>query len=91
MYDGYDIVIRADGHSTTALMEAVLTLFPLDTFVKAPAAVMQQVDKPSVDAPIVAEFQKLLNKANGSPVTIERIDRFVHRYTYASSVDHGCI
>jgi L-fucose mutarotase len=68
-------VIRADGHSTTALMEGVLALLPLDTFVKAPAVVMQQVDKPKEDAPIVAEFQKILNKANGSPVTIERIDR----------------
>jgi hypothetical protein len=38
---------------------------------------MQRVDTPDVDAPIVAEFQKILNKHNGLPVTIERIERCV--------------
>ena len=34
-------VIRADGHATTPLLDAVLALFPLDSFVPEPVILMQ--------------------------------------------------
>src|SRR4051812_47297278 len=69
-------VVRADGHGIAAILEAVLQLFPLDSFVEQPAAVMRRVDEPDEAAPIWHEFQKLLDAANGERVSIERVGRF---------------
>jgi L-fucose mutarotase len=69
-------VVRADGHSVPTLLTALLKLFPLDSFVEKPAIVMQRVDQPAEPAPIWAEFQKILDHADGNHITIERIERF---------------
>jgi L-fucose mutarotase len=69
-------VVRADGHSVPAILEAVLKLFPLDSFVERPAAVMQRVDHPDQAAPIWTEFQRLLDSAEGKHIAIERVERF---------------
>jgi L-fucose mutarotase len=69
-------VVRADGHSVPAILEAVLQLFPLDSFVEAPAAVMQRVDSPGEPAPVWTEFQRLLDSAEAKHVSIERVERF---------------
>ena len=69
-------LVRADGHSVPAILEAVLQLLPLDQYVEQPAAVMQRVDKPQEPAPIWAEYQKLLDAAEGKPVALEWIERF---------------
>lgn len=37
------IVIRADGHSTTDILDAVLSLVPLDTYTEKPVALMEVV------------------------------------------------
>lgn len=37
-------LVRADGHGVTALLDALLPLFPLDRFVERPLALMQVVD-----------------------------------------------
>ena len=41
------IVIRMDGHGTCEILEAILQLFPLDTYVEQPVKLMQ-VDRKSV-------------------------------------------
>ena len=69
-------LVRADGHGVPAILEAVLQLFPLDSFVEAPAAVMQRVDKPSEAAPVWNDFQRLLDGAEAKHVKIERVERF---------------
>lgn len=69
-------LVRADGHGVPALLQALLELFPLDSFVAQPAAVMQRVDQPNEPAPIWAEFQRLLDAADGKPVAVERVERF---------------
>lgn len=69
-------LVRADGHSVTAILEAVLKLMPLDTFVESPAAVMQIVNKPNESAPIWTEFQKHLDHAESRHVTISSVERF---------------
>lgn len=69
-------VVRADGHSATAVLAGVLQLFPLDSFVEAPAAVMRRVDKPDEDAPIWTQFQKLLDGAEARHILVERVERF---------------
>lgn len=69
-------LVRADGHGVPAVLKAVLELFPLDSFVEKPAAVMRRVDKPDESAPIWAEYQRLLDAAEGKHVAIEAVERF---------------
>ena len=69
-------LVRADGHGVPAVLEGILKLFPLDSFVEMPAAVMQRVDKPSEPAPVWTEFQRLLDSAEARHVAIERVERF---------------
>jgi L-fucose mutarotase len=69
-------LVRADGHRVGALLEAILQLFPLDSFVEEPAAVMRRVDRPDEAAPVWNDFQKILNHAEGRAIGIERVERF---------------
>jgi L-fucose mutarotase len=71
-----DRLARADGHGVPALLEAILQLFPLDSFVEQPAAVMRRVDQPDQPAPIWTEFQRLLDGAEGRHINVERVERF---------------
>ena len=71
-----DRLTRADGHGVSVLLEAILQLFPLDSFVEQPAAVMRRVDQPDQPAPIWTEFQRLLDSAEGRHISIERVERF---------------
>lgn len=69
-------LVRADGHGVPAILKAILELFPLDTFVEQPAAVMRRVDKPDQPAPIWTEFQQLLDGADGKHISVEWVERF---------------
>lgn len=69
-------VVRADGHTATAMLAGILKLLPLDDFVEAPAGVMRRVDKPNDEAAIWSEFQKHLDEAESRNIVIERIERF---------------
>ena len=55
-------LIRADGHSVSDLLEAILSLLPLDHFVPDPAIVMQVVGDPAATPPAVAEFAAIVAK-----------------------------
>jgi L-fucose mutarotase len=55
------------------MVEAVLTLLPLDSFVPCPAAIMTP---PEGRPPIAHEFQAVLNAAEGEEVAIENVERF---------------
>jgi len=68
-------LVRVSGPATPVL-EAVLTLLPLDDFVDSPVAVMKVVGAPEEIPETVREFQAAINKAEGKPVKVERIDRF---------------
>ena len=67
---------RMDGISATDVLEAVLTLLPLDTFVPDPAQVMQMVDDPDGTPPIFDEFQRIIDEVADHPALIARVDRF---------------
>jgi L-fucose mutarotase len=69
-------LVRADGHGGVAIVEAILQLFPLDSFVEKAAAVMRRVDKPGEPAPIWNEYQRLLDGAEGRHIGIEQVERF---------------
>jgi L-fucose mutarotase len=69
-------LVRADGHGVPVILEAILQLFPLDTFVEKPVAVMRRIDKPGEPAPIWAEYQRILDSAEGRHIAMEQVERF---------------
>jgi len=71
------IVLRADGHSATELLDAILTLFPLDTYVEHPVSLMQVMPGDNVKTPIWNEYKAIVAKhdARGADAFGE-IERF---------------
>lgn len=55
-------VVRMDGHTATAVLDAILTLLPLDDFVPDPAICMQVVGEPDRREPIMDEFDKIIER-----------------------------
>jgi len=65
--------VRCDGHTATELLDAILKLFPLDTYQK-PVYLMQKVPGDTVETPIWDEYAKII-----APYTDEKpeqIERF---------------
>ena len=71
------VVIRMDGHGTCEILEAILQLFPLDTYVEKPFNLMQVMKGDPVKTPIWDEYRKIVNAADerGAAV-IGEIERF---------------
>lgn len=69
-------IVRADGHGVAELLDAILTFFPLDTFVDHPASVMQPVDETIPEPPIWSEYRRILANHEGSEVELRPIERF---------------
>ncbi|KAF0695064.1 Aste57867_14087 [Aphanomyces stellatus] len=78
---GVPTVLHMPGSSATELLEAILKLFPLDSFEATQATIMKQVHSDE-DAPIVKEFQGILDNSyqtsDGATVHagLERLERF---------------
>lgn len=56
------IVIRADGHGCTELLDAILELFPLDTYVDYPVKLMQVAAGDTAKTPIWDDYKKTVAK-----------------------------
>lgn len=54
------IVIRMDGHGICDILEAILQLFPLDTYVEKPVSLMEVIPGDPVETPIWDEYEKLV-------------------------------
>ncbi len=69
-------LVRLDGHGVPDILDAVLQLLPLDTYVDAPVALMEVVSG-SGDAtpPIWASYEKTVDK-HQQGVKIEHVERF---------------
>ncbi len=69
-------LLRADGHGVLKLLEAILQLFPLDTFVEHPAALMAVVPGHNYKPTIWDEYRRII-QASGEPFTdFEYVERF---------------
>ncbi len=55
------IVIRADGHGVPELLDAILTLFPLDTYVDTPVNLMEVMPGDTAKTPIWEEYKKIVS------------------------------
>jgi L-fucose mutarotase len=68
-------LIRIDGTGAPAVLAAVLTLLPLDSFTDTPAAVMAVVGDTGAVPPPVREFQAILDRIMGAPVRLATLER----------------
>lgn len=70
-------VIRMDGHGVPELLEAILKVFPLDTYTDKPVSLMEKVPGDTVETPIWEEFAKIIERNdNRGREIIENIERF---------------
>ena len=77
--------VELTGVPANRVLEALLSVLPLDDFVEAPAAVMVA---PGDVEPIYADFGRLIDAAEGRTVRVERIEpaAFVARARVATAV-----
>jgi L-fucose mutarotase len=69
-------LVRCDGHKITALLQAVMKLFPLDTYVEKPLALMKVVPGDSIKPVIWDEYRSIIQKYNGQLNDFELLERF---------------
>ena len=58
------IVIRMDGHGACEVLEVILQLFPLDTYVEHPVNLMEVVPGDTVETPIWDSYKEIVKKAD---------------------------
>lgn len=69
-------LIRADGHDIPELLNAILQLFPLDTYVDKPAALMQVVPGDTVETPIWGIYGQIIQERTGFSEPFDEVGRF---------------
>ena len=73
------IVIRMDGHGVPEILDAILTVFPLDAYVEKPAILMQLMDRDvgKVETPIWDVYSDIISKHDPrGKDAVGNIDRF---------------
>lgn len=71
------VVIRMDGHGTCEILEAILQVFPLDTYVEHPMNLMQVMPGDPVETPIWDRYEEIVKKADDrGEAVIGQIERF---------------
>ena len=69
-------VVRADGLRVAALLDAILPLFELDSYVAAPVVMMEAVPGDRLEPSVEASYRKAVDcHAPGAPA-IGRVERF---------------
>ncbi len=69
-------LLRIDRATAAEVVEAVLSVMPLDTFVDDSAARMEIVGAPDDVPPVQQEVQKTIDAAEGKPWPMVSIERF---------------
>lgn len=69
-------VIRADGLGIPDLLEGILPLFELDTFVDHPLVMMAAAEGDQLDPKVEERYLERIHKTNPNVPPIKRIERF---------------
>ena len=70
-------VVRLDGHGVPEILDAILQLYPLDTYTAHPVALMQVVPGDTAATPIWEEYNKILESHDGRGRSmVEQVERF---------------
>jgi len=71
------IVIRCDGHGVPELLEAILKVFPLDTYTEKPVNLMEVVPGDTVATPIWDTYKQIVSKYDDRGASsVGNIERF---------------
>ena len=71
------VVVRADGHGASDMLDAILTLLPLDTYVDHPVSLMQVMSGDKVETPIWDEYKAIVAKYDDrGEACFNEIERF---------------
>ena len=71
------VVIRMDGHGVPEILEAVLSLIPLDQYVEKPVSLMDRVPGDSADVSIWKTYLEILKNAEGKGFeSVNMLERF---------------
>ena len=68
-------LIRSDGHSGTAILEAVLSLFPLDKVADKNSFLMAVSEKNMPNPPIWKEYEDIMKQYEEDNVKTEELER----------------
>lgn len=66
------ITIRCDGHGVPEILDAILKLFPLDTYVEHPVNLMEVMPGDNVETPIWDTYKEIV--ANMTSAAIKRLE-----------------
>ena len=69
-------VVRCDGHGVPELLDAIMKLFPLDTYTDKPVMLMEVVKGDPVVPTIWDEYKEIISKYEPENCKIEMIERF---------------
>ena len=69
-------LIRADGHGGTAILDAILSLFPLDKVAENNAFLMAVSEKNVPNPPIWKEYEDVLSKYESGNVKVAELERY---------------
>jgi L-fucose mutarotase len=69
-------IVRADGHNVPELLEAILKIYPLDTYVKSPVSLMAVVPGDTVQPTIWEEYRRIILKYDQKFADFEFVERF---------------
>jgi L-fucose mutarotase len=67
-------LIHCSGHGVPETLEAILTLFPLDSYSEKPVALMQVVPGDTVETPIWKQYERIVRPA--SDAAFDYVERF---------------
>lgn len=71
------IVIRCDGHGVPEILDAILKLFPLDTYVEHPVNLMEVMPGDNVETPIWDTYKDIVSKYDErGAAAVGNIERF---------------
>lgn len=71
------IVIRLDGHNVPEVLDAILQVFPLDTYVEKPVNLMEVMAGDDVETPIWDTYKEIISKHDERGAeTVGNIERF---------------
>lgn len=71
-----ETVVRADGHKVAALLDAVLPLMSLDSYVDDPVVMMQPVPGDELDPSVEAAYRAAIDRHWSDTPRIARMERF---------------
>lgn len=69
-------LLRCDGHGVPALLDAIMRLFPLDTFVTKPVTLMGVVPGDNYKPEAWPEFRRIIKRHDPRFPGFETVDRF---------------